>query len=324
MNAHPDLRLSPFLSRGCCEERRVATSSFDLGWPNVHARITDLPCPQVKTRAAVPEVHVVNYVIAGNVTVSWRRGRRCQESQLQPGDVTIVPAHDANAVRIAGGWSTMLHWIVPSELLATVAAEEFGNRLPQIPLQPSLGCRDRSIVEYCASLATELQQPETRSPVHVEFLTRALAVHLLRHSNSFEAPARAAAGTLSADKLRAAIDFVHDNLNWNLSLEEVAGATGDSPCHFARMFRRTTGKTPHQYVIARRVECAKQLLAAGELSIAAIANDTGFASQSHLTEVFRKITGVTPKAFQDDVGRNKSHARCHATRGSTRFANVGK
>src|SRR5205814_1630136 len=101
-------------------------------------------------------------------------------------------------------------------------------------------------------------------------------------------------------------------------------ATGDSPCHFARMFRRTTGKTPHQYAIGRRVECARRLLEAGELSIAAIAIDTGFASQSHLTEVFRRVTGVTPKAFQDDVSRIGGPARCRATGAFTRVLNVGK
>lgn len=322
MNAHPDLRLSPFVPRNRWVQRPVTTSSFDLGWRNVHARITELPWPQVEIRTAVPEVHVVNYLIAGQVTVVWRRGHRIQESQLHSGDVTIVPAHEANSVRIEGGWCTMLHWIIPSQLLATVAAEEFGNSLAQIHLRPALGVRDRSIVEYCASLNSEFQQPHDRSPLHVEFLTRGLTVHLLRQSSSLELSPRVPAGTLSAAKLRAAIDYVHDNLSWNLSLEDIAGATGDSPCHFARMFRRTTGKSPHQYVIGRRIECAKRLLEAGALSISAIAVDTGFASQSHLTEVFRRVTGVTPKTFQDTFSR--SPALRLATGGSGWLLSAGK
>jgi len=169
-----------------------------------------------------------------------------------------------------------------------------------------------------------LEQPDDRSPLHVEFLTRALAVHLLRCSSSPDLPSRGAGGTLSAAKLRSAIDYVHDNLNWNLSLEAIAGATGDSPCHFARMFRRTTGKTPHQYVIGRRIECAKRLLEAGELPISAIAVDTGFASQSHLTEVFRRATGVTPKSFQDALRRSAGPARRLATRCAGRISSAGK
>jgi AraC family transcriptional regulator len=324
MNAHSSLFVSHSRWRTPRADRRVTTSSFDLGWPHVHARITDLAWPQLEIRGTVPNVHVVNYMIDGEIHVLWHHGRRVQELPLHRGDVAIVPGPQAGAVRFEGGRSRMLHWIIPSQLLAAVAAEEFGNRLPQIPLRPTFGCHDRSIAEYCACLAAELEQPDNRSPRHVEFLTRALAVHLVRCSIASDLPGRGAVGTLSAAKLRAAIDYVHDNLNWNLSLEAIAGATGDSPCHFARMFRRTTGKTPHQYVISQRIECAKRLLEAGELPISAIAVDTGFASQSHLTEVFRRVTGMTPKSFQDALRRSSGAGRRLITGRSGWILNAGK
>jgi AraC family transcriptional regulator len=72
-----------------------------------------------------------------------------------------------------------------------------------------------------------------------------------------------------------------------------------SPYHFARQFKAATGLPPHRYVIARRVERAKQLLQAGtELSLAQVAARAGFSDQSQFSRHFRRLVGVTPGRFR--------------------------
>jgi AraC family transcriptional regulator len=71
-----------------------------------------------------------------------------------------------------------------------------------------------------------------------------------------------------------------------------------SESHFSRSFKRSVGIAPHQYLMQQRVERAKQLLKRQAISISHIALDCGFANQTHLTKVFRQMTGVTPKAYQ--------------------------
>jgi AraC family transcriptional regulator len=83
----------------------------------------------------------------------------------------------------------------------------------------------------------------------------------------------------------------------------MAAVAGLSPVHFARQFRRATGQAPHQHLLHRRVERAKRLLAAGDLSIAEIAYHCGFSHQEHLTRVFRKATATTPAAFRRTTAR---------------------
>ena len=72
-----------------------------------------------------------------------------------------------------------------------------------------------------------------------------------------------------------------------------------SPYHFARQFKASTGRSPHQYVIARRVERAKQLLRGGDdLSLAQVAARAGSWDQGHFTRLFKRLVGVTPKHFR--------------------------
>jgi len=74
-----------------------------------------------------------------------------------------------------------------------------------------------------------------------------------------------------------------------------------SPYHFARLFKQSTGFTPHQYLINSRIERAKMLLAEKKLSIAEICEYVGFRSPSHFIALFRKFTSMTPKAYRDQL-----------------------
>ena len=90
-----------------------------------------------------------------------------------------------------------------------------------------------------------------------------------------------------------------EHLDADLTLERLAAAARLSVYHFARQFRAATGLPPHQYVILRRVERAKQLLQAGrDLPLAEVAARAGFADQSQFSRHFKRLVGVTPGQFR--------------------------
>ncbi len=123
------------------------------------------------------------------------------------------------------------------------------------------------------------------------------AVILLEHLGRHAAPSRAREYS-GCGRLGQVIDYINANLAAELSIVELARIAQASPFHFARGFKASTGVTPHQYVLERRIETAKSLLAAGHLSIADVSYACGFATQAHLTTVFRRLVGVTPKAYR--------------------------
>lgn len=91
------------------------------------------------------------------------------------------------------------------------------------------------------------------------------------------------------------IDYIHTHLDQDLSLVEIAKVININPTYFASLFKRAIGISPHQYVIQQRVERAKVMLSKTDLAIADIALQVGFSSQSHLTQQFKRCTGMTPK-----------------------------
>src|SRR5262249_25719238 len=111
--------------------------------------------------------------------------------------------------------------------------------------------------------------------------------------------ARPPDGALPPGRLRAVAEYVQAHLDADPSLEELAAVVHLSPYHFARQFKAATGLPPHQYVIARRVERARQLLEAGTgFSMAEIAAQAGFSDQSQFAHHFKRLVGVTPGQFR--------------------------
>jgi len=106
------------------------------------------------------------------------------------------------------------------------------------------------------------------------------------------------ASKLPRPALRSALRYISDNLDSKLTWHEIAAHIGADAFGFGRRFKLSTGMTPHQYVIHRRVRRAMKLLTREELSIADIALEVGCSCQSHLTTLFRKYTGTTPGAFR--------------------------
>ena len=159
--------------------------------------------------------------------------------------------------------------------------------------------RDPLIQHLGLALKSELESDGLGSRVYAESLFNTLCIHLVRHYSTSGQNVLTDFGSLPKDKLRCATEYINENLEKDLTLAEIAASVGMSPYHFARAFKQATGLPPHQYLIKRRIDKAKHLLADRNLAIAEIAYRVGFASQSHFTTLFRKHTGTTPKAYRD-------------------------
>jgi AraC-like DNA-binding protein len=157
-------------------------------------------------------------------------------------------------------------------------------------------------LEICQDLHRELAESRrTMSTiVRVARESTAGALQAVERPAATLAPRRSAPAQhgLPPVRLRRVMDYIDASLDAPLTVTALAGVAGMSPSHFAVLFKRSTGVSPHEAVLRRRVVKAKKLLCEDVQTIAAIGCQVGFSSQAHFTTAFRKRIGVTPRAYR--------------------------
>jgi AraC family transcriptional regulator len=213
------------------------------------------------------------------------------------GSVLLWPAGSPIRVR-SSGCKDALHINLGTGLVARVGAEAFGLDPARLTVPPLDGLDLPQLRAAMLAVEAELTAGGAGGRLAAESLANVLAVHLLRHVSAPRRPARGPDGALPQGRLRAVVEYIEAHLDAGPSLEQLAAVARLSPYHFARQFKAATGLPPHQYVIMRRVERAKQLLQGGDLSLAEVAADAGFSDQSVFTRHFKRLVGVTPGQFR--------------------------
>jgi AraC family transcriptional regulator len=177
------------------------------------------------------------------------------------------------------------------------------------PLAPLTG--DAKLRSALEAIASELESGDAGWREVIRSHVSQLTVYLLRaHIDAQRSDEIELSRVGVVDRrLRRAIEFMSDNCGRELSLAEIAGAAFLSEFHFARLFKKITGATPHAYLASLRTERARRLLAETDLPIAEVGARVGYNSQSHFTKIFREATGMTPKAFRDAAVKTNINLR---------------
>ena len=149
----------------------------------------------------------------------------------------------------------------------------------------------------CGTAAKYFHGMQTKLSADFVRLLGALIAAWLSAQGGKDAGSPPASG-LAPAKLANVLTLIEEHLGDPLPLERLAAAACMSPFHFARLFKRATGQTPHNYLTARRMERAKELLREGRLPLMHVALSVGFQTQGHFTEVFHRHAGITPRRFR--------------------------
>ncbi len=214
----------------------------------------------------------------------------------------INPNSEYELPRNRGRSEVLLVRLAPPALLETATRLRLHREAALLSFrQPLTPIADTRLQTTLASLVNEWQTRAAGWREMVGSLIQQLTVHLLRQHINVERSDEIELSRVGLvdRRLRRAIEFMHDHCGRELSLREIAEAAYVSEFHFARLFKKITGQTPHAYLASLRVTKARRLLAETDLPITEIGAQVGYTSQSHFTKVFRDATGATPKAFRD-------------------------
>jgi AraC family transcriptional regulator len=165
------------------------------------------------------------------------------------------------------------------------------------------GFQDALLMQMSLSLWREAQSPSPAGALYAQTAAQMIAVHLLRHYTSVTLPPLEDEPRFTSSQLNHVKAFIQAHLSESLSLADLAQQVGFSAYHFARLFRQASGQSPHQYVMTQRIARAQHLLKTTDMPLMHIALESGFATHSHLTQVFKRHLGLTPKAYRQRESR---------------------
>jgi AraC family transcriptional regulator len=154
---------------------------------------------------------------------------------------------------------------------------------------------DPTLRHIALALRAGVQSGAAADRMYGEALSTALAIHLLREYGAAVLGPKRHYGGLSREKLMRSVEYIQDQLETELTVSGIAQAVYMSPYHFTRLFKESTGQSPHQYVVDATVRKAKELLTTGKFTISEAAHHVGFVDQSHLTRHFKRVFGLPPK-----------------------------
>jgi len=217
-----------------------------------------------------------------------REGRSFVSDMLH-GEMTLMPCG------VPSQWS----WNGTCDRLDVIVSPHVFGDGSKLEVVDRFAFRDAEMEAVCRGLYRELSRGDLAEPLYVESQMMKLAVLLLlRHSTASQPSTILPSSGLTRIQARRILDYIESNLSCELTLSELARIIDLSLHHFARMFKRTIGAAPHQYVLERRVERAKKMMRATDASLVEISLSAGFSSQSHFTSAFHRMVGATPAEFQ--------------------------
>ena len=278
--------------------RSVGVTSTGQGWP-IQAAFFD-PHPERELYIPPHQHHKLILVVKPVSRLDLTVGAARRSGRVFAGDMILMSARTPSVWH----WSeraSILRLQIPTAWVERIALESNGRTAPYVQLKDRLPFRDPSLESVSRELLNELRLGAGASRLCVDSLATVLVVHMLRRHNAtavLTGESSSTANGLAPWRLRRTLDYLDAHLTEETSLVDLAAVAGLSPYHFGKLFKRSTGQSPHVYVVNLRITRAKSLLSTGRKALSEIATECGFSSQNHFTSTFHRAVGVTPGRFR--------------------------
>jgi AraC family transcriptional regulator len=281
--------------------RLIAASN---GWKDLLVRIySEYPVRESTIVPAVAEPFIVR-VLSGAAVVEERElGGPWLETRVETGDFFLTASQSPYELRWKSigpePFGTMhLYLGLPVFTRAVEEAFEKGKNLEAVRLRDVSGFKDTFLAALSDELRGEVSSGRPASPLFVQGVAQALAVHLARNYTERTKDLPEYKAGLPGFKLRKIAELMTAHLEEEFSLIRLAREADLSEFHFSRLFKRTTGLTPSQYFIRLRMEKARRLLRETNKSVIEIGLDVGYTSPSHFAQIFHREVGVSPREYR--------------------------
>jgi AraC family transcriptional regulator len=277
-------------------ENDLLAHSQDVGWRSLHAAIFR-EAPLHVTESALDHPFIIYHITHPCQVTRKIEGTRREKGLLGPRNICVTPPETVTEWE-HHGHPEILQVYLRRSLYEAAVGELYGCDSSAAEIVPRFGIVDPLLEQLAITLADALRNGSVRDGLYIDTVAQMMAVHLARTHSVQSRQTSLPTPAVSHQRMRQLIEFVEANLDQPLTLDAMAAQVGISPLYLARAFKAAIGQSPHQYVLARRIERAKELLRNTEMPIIDVALSVGFSSQSHLSHWMIRHTGVPPGVYR--------------------------
>ncbi len=276
---------------------RLIAHSQDAGWRSLHAAILE-EAPFQAIERPIRHPSLIYHLSRPTQVTRKLEGAGHETALIGPRRICLTPG-DATAQWQHAGHPEILQVYLRQSVYEAAVSEIYGCDSSVAELVPRFAILDPLLEQLAIAITNALRDGNAEDGLYIDTIAQMMAVHLARTHSSRSKPVRLLpAKPLAGWKMRRVIEFIEDNLEGDLSLQSMAAEVDISPLYLARAFKAAVGQSPHQYVLARRIERAKELLRNTDLPVVDVALSSGFSSQSHLSHWFIRQIGVSPAVYR--------------------------
>jgi AraC family transcriptional regulator len=276
---------------------RLVAHSQDIGWRSLYAAIIE-EGPFQATELPIQHPSLIYHLTRPTEVARKIEGNAPEKQLIGPRRLCLTPGEATTEWRHSGH-PEILQVYLRQSVYANAVAEMYGTDPSRAELVPRFAILDPLLEQLAIAIITALRNGTAADGLYVDSIAQMMAVHLARmHSTRTKSARVPAPNIIGGWKMRRLVEYIEENLDRDLSLEAMAREVDISSLYLPRAFKSAVGTSPHQYVLSRRIEKAKELLRNTQWPIAEVALAAGFSSQSHLSNWFLRMVGVTPAAYR--------------------------
>jgi len=278
---------------------RVVAESQQIGWRSLYAAIFE-EAPFDATETAIRHPSLI-YHLHRPTEVSRRiAGNPFERALIGPRRICLTPGQAITRWQHSGH-PEILQVYLRRSVYEGAVSEICGCDTSAAELVPRFAILDPLLEQLSIAIHNALKDGTVEDGLYIDTIAQMMAVHLARQHSTRSRPGRILpVQAIHSSKMRRLIEYIEANLESNLSLEAMGAEVGISPLYLARAFKAAMGQSPHQYVITRRLERAKELLRNTDMAVVDVALAVGFSSQSHLSHWFVRHVGVSPASYRKE------------------------
>jgi AraC family transcriptional regulator len=237
-------------------------------------------------------------VYKGGVSdMSRRSGGVWTSARVEPGVVSILTRDEQSQWR----WDKPIdvaHMYLSHSAMAKVAGEVLERDIEDIEMYDLVRSEDKVLPYLQTMFENELSSDGFGGNLYVESLRNQLCIHVLRRFANVIFREQRAYGRLSPTQCRQITQYVDENIEQNITLDDLSSLTQIPVFSLIRKFQTEFNCPPHAYVMGQRLEHAKRMLVRSNVPLKVVAANCGFSDQSHMTRYFRRFLNLTPSEYR--------------------------